>query len=274
LAVLPRAINHVTTPELGFDALVALACDLGCVGIELRNDLPAALFDGQDPTLAGQAARDAGLEILALAEVKSFNDWSDAKAEEADRLMAVAAACGARGVSLIPRNDGHGLGNGERQANLRIALRELKPMLDAHGLLGFVEPLGFEHCSMQYKSEAVEIIEALNADHCIQLVHDTFHHHLAGGGPVFPDHTGIVHVSGVTFAGIPAREMTDQHRLLVDGQDRLGSVHQVEALLASGYSGPISMEAFAPEVHAYNDPKTELLRSFSFIETRLAEEAA
>jgi 2-keto-myo-inositol isomerase len=274
MAVLPRAINHVTTPELSFDALVALARDTGCVGIELRNDLQSSLFDGQEPAQARQTAREAGLDILTLAEVKSFNDWSDAKADEADKLMAVAAACGARGVSLIPRNDGHGLGNGERQANLRIALRELKPMLNAHGLIGFVEPLGFEHCSMQYKSEAVEIIEALNADHCIKLVHDTFHHHLAGGGPVFPDHTGIVHVSGVAVAGIPAREMTDQHRILVDGQDRLGSVPQIEALLASGYSGPISMEAFAPEIHAYIDPKTELLRSFGFIETRLAEEAA
>ena len=29
LAVLPRAINHVTTPDLGFDALVRLARDLG-----------------------------------------------------------------------------------------------------------------------------------------------------------------------------------------------------------------------------------------------------
>lgn len=270
LAVLPRAINHVTTPDLSFDALIALARDLGCVGIEVRTDLKAALFDGQDPTLAGQVARDAGLEILALAEIKAFNDWSDAKAVEADGLMAAASACGAQGISLIPRNDGLGLGNGERQANLRIALRELKPMLDAHGLLGFVEPLGFEHCSMQYKSEAVEIIEALNADHCFKLVHDTFHHHLAGGGPVFPDHTGIVHVSGVAIAGIPAREMTDQHRLLVDGQDRLGSVHQVEALLASGYHGPISMEAFAPEVHALNDPKAELSKSFGFIETCLA----
>ncbi len=272
--MLPRAINNVTAPDLSFNALVSLAHNIGCVGLELRNDLKSPLFDGRDPAEAGQAARNAGLEILALAEVKCFNDWSDAKAVEADALMAMASACGARGISLIPRNDGHGLGNGERQANLRIALRELKPMLDAHGLLGFVEPLGFEHCSMQYKSEAVEIIEALNADHCIKLVHDTFHHHLAGGGPVFPDHTGIVHVSGVAVTDIPAREMTDQHRLLVDGQDRLGSVHQVEALLASGYHGPISMEAFAPEVQALTDPEAELSRSFGFIETRLAEKAA
>jgi len=223
-------------------------------------------------------AKDAGLEILALAEITSFNDWSDDKAREVDQLMSAATACGARGISLIPRNDGYGLGNGERQANLRIALRELKPMLGTRGLVGFLEPLGFEHCSLQYKSEAVEIIEALNAQHCIKLVHDTFHHHLAGGGAgvgaVFPDHTGIVHVSGVKAAGIPTREMTDAHRMLVDGQDRLGSVHQIEALLTSGYQGPVSMEAFAPAVHAYTDPKAELSRSFGFIETRLTEEAA
>lgn len=147
LIVLPLALNHVTTP-----------------------DLSCALFDGEHPVKAGQMAKGAGLEILALAEITSFNDWSDDKAREVDQLMSAATACGARGISLIPRNDGYGLGNGERQANLRIALRELKPMLDALGLVGFLEPLVFEHCSLQYKSEAVEIIEALNAQHCIKLV--------------------------------------------------------------------------------------------------------
>ena len=231
----------MTAPGLRYDALLRLATECGCSGIELRNDLDSALFDGATPDQARAAAAAANIEIIALAEVKSFNDWSDAKAAEADALMGLASDCGAKGISLIPRNDGLGLGNGERQAKLRIALRELMPMLAAHDLLGYVEPLGFEHCSMQYKSEAVEIIEALGAEDRIKLIHDTFHHHLAGGGPVFAGHTGIVHVSGVTDSDISVREMQDPHRGLVDSHDRLGTLRQIEQLLAEGYRGPISI---------------------------------
>ncbi len=272
--MLPTALNHMTAPGLRCDQLMHAASKIGCMGVELRNDLNAPLFDGDGPEAARAAAKAAGVEILAIAEVKAFNDWSDQKAREAEALLQLGAACGAHGISLIPRNDGVGLGNGERQANLRIALRELLPMLEAYGLMGFVEPLGFEHCSMQYKSEAVEIIEALRAENRIKLIHDTFHHHLAGDGPVFPQHTAIVHVSGVVETDVSLLEMGDPHRVLVDGRDRMGNVAQIEALTQGGYTGPISMEAFAPEVHAFTDPKAELSRSFNFIESRLAELAA
>jgi 2-keto-myo-inositol isomerase len=272
-AMLPIALNHMTAPRLRYDALLDLAAEIGCRGVELRTDL-GVFLDGDAPQAAHAASMRAGVDILTIAEVKSFNDWSDSKAQETEALLEVAVACGAKGISLIPRNDGMGLGNGERQANLRIALRELLPMLESYDLLGIVEPLGFEHCSLQYKSEAVEIIEALRAEERIKLIHDTFHHYLAGGGPVFPDHTEIVHVSGVTDPGLSVLEMTDADRVLVDPQDRLGNTDQIEALRAGGFTGPVSMEAFAPEVHAFTDPKAELLRSFNFIESRLAEHAA
>ncbi len=272
--MLPIALNHMTAPHLRYEELLTLAGELGCTGVEFRTDLPSGLFDGDTPANAKAKSTAAGVSILTIAEIKSFNDWSDAKATEAEALMKVGHACGAMGVSLIPRNDGLGLGNGERQANLRIALRELKPMLESYDLLGFVEPLGFEQCSMQYKSEAVEIIEALRAEDRIKLVHDTFHHHLAGGGPVFPDHTEMVHVSGLIDPDLSIREMGDAHRVLVDGRDRLGNIQQIEQLLAGGYAGPISIEAFSPDVHKLTDPKSEISRSFNFIETSLGEQAA
>ena len=150
------ALNHMTVARLSFRDLVALAARLDCVGIEVRNDLPQPLFDGMDPGAAGDLVRDAGLRLLAVAEVKRFNDWSEDKAAEALALMQIARAAGAEAVSLIPRNDNYGMGNGERQAALRVALKALKPMLEDHDLLGMVEPLGFEICALRYKSEAVE----------------------------------------------------------------------------------------------------------------------
>ncbi|MCX7645302.1 MAG: TIM barrel protein [Rhodobacteraceae bacterium] len=272
--MLPTALNHMTVARKSFAETLGIAAALGCVGVELRNDLPQPLFDGLAPEAAGERLREKGLRLLALAEVKRFNDWSEDKAAEALALMRIARAAGAEAVSLIPRNDGQGLGNGERQANLRVALRALKPMLEDHGLVGLVEPLGFAVCALRFKAEAVEAIEALGARDRFRLVHDTFHHTLAGGGPLYPEHTGIVHISGVVDPGVSVAEMTDAHRVLVDGADRLGNVEQLAALEAAGYRGPVSFEAFAPQVHALADPAREIARSFEFIRSRLADKAA
>ncbi len=259
------ALNHMTVARLSFRDLVSLAKALGCVGIEVRNDLPQPLFDAMDPTRAGALVRDSGLRLLAVAEVKRFNDWSPDKAAEALSLMKIAKAAGAEAVSLIPRNDNQGMGNGERQAALRVALKALKPMLEDHGLVGMVEPLGFEICALRYKAEAVEGIEAVGGKGRFKLVHDTFHHTLAHGGPLFPEHTGIVHISGVVDQSVGLADMRDPHRVLVTPGDRLGNIAQIEALQAAGWNGPVSFEAFSPEVHALADPESALRASMDHI---------
>lgn len=264
------ALNHMTVARLSFHDLVSLSKALGCVGIEVRNDLPQPLFDGMDPAQAGALVRDNGLRLLAVAEVKRFNDWSSDKAAEALSLMKIAQAAGAEAVSLIPRNDNQGMGNGERQAALRVALKALKPMLEDHGLVGMVEPLGFEICALRYKAEAVDAIEAVGGKGRFKLVHDTFHHTLAHGGPIFPDHTGIVHISGVVDQAVSVAEMRDPHRVLVTGADRLDNIGQIAALQDAGWSGPCSFEAFSPEVHALAEPAGALRASMDLIERGIA----
>ncbi len=268
------ALNHMTVAKASYVQLLDLAADLGCVGIEVRNDLPQPLFDGLPPAKAGAMARDKGLRILAVAEIKRFNDWSDEKANEALSLIKIAKAAGVEAVSLIPRNDNGGMNNGERQANLRVALRNLQPMLVDHGLVGMVEPLGFEICALRYKQEAVDTIDALGASKTFRLVHDTFHHYLANGGPIFPAHTGIVHISGVVDPTLSVSEMADEHRILVNRADRLGNVAQIKSLMDAGYTGPVSFEAFAAEVHAIADPVAALRASMDFIRTNLTALAA
>jgi 2-keto-myo-inositol isomerase len=264
------ALNHMTVAAMSFHDLVALAAELGCVGIEVRNDLPQRLFDGMDPAAAGALMRDRGLRLLAVAEVKRFNDWSVDKAGEALALMRIAKAAGAEAVSLIPRNDNMGMGNGERQAALRVALKALQPMLEDHGLVGLVEPLGFEICALRYKAEAVEAIEAVGGTGRFKLVHDTFHHTLAHGGPIFPEHTGIVHISGVVDQAVGLGEMRDPHRVLVTAADRLDNVGQIAALMAAGWNGPCSFEAFSPEVHAMAEPAPSLRASMDMIAKAVA----
>jgi 2-keto-myo-inositol isomerase len=138
--------------------------------------------------------------------------------------MRIARAAGAEAVSLIPRNDNQGTGKGERRAALRVALKALKPMLEDHGLVGMVEPLGFEISALHYKAEAVEAIEAIGGRGRFKLVHDTFHHALAHGGPFFPDDTGIVHVSGVVHASTtPGVDLSASIRFIREGLARVAA---------------------------------------------------
>ena len=271
---LQRALNHMTAPRLGFEAFLDLAAEVGCVGVELRNDIDRPLFDGRDAAAAGRVIRDRGLRLVGLSQVYPFNAWSEAIAGEVRALIATARAAGAETISLIPRNDGEGTGNGERQANLRIALKNIKPMLDEAGMVALVEPLGFLRSSLRFKQELVETIDALDAGDRFRLVHDTLHHPLAGGGPIFPDLTGIVHVSGVADPSLAVEQMEDAHRVLVGEDDRLDNVGQIAALLAAGYDGPISCECFSPDIHALADPAAAIGRSFDFISSRIAAPAA
>jgi 2-keto-myo-inositol isomerase len=272
--MLPFALNHMTTPKLGWEAFLDLARTLGCVGVEFRNDLPGALFDGADPAVVGAAVKARGLRFLALAEVKMFNDWSEAKRAEAEALMQIAVAAGAEAVSLIPRNDGVATDRAQSRAVTELALRELLPMLKAHGLKAMVEPLGFEVCSLRYKDILADVIDAVGGRGTYFMVHDTFHHHLAGGGAIFPELTGIVHVSGVTDPAVSVADMRDGHRVLVDAADRLGNVAQIVALREAGYAGPISYEPFATSVHDLADPASALAASMEFIRSGVAAKAA
>ena len=153
-----------------------------------------------------------------------------------------------------------------------------KPDVEIHRetvkLGDMVEPLGFAICALRQKSEAVDAITALGASDRFRLVHDTFHHTLAGGGGHFADHTGIIHISGVVDPDISVDEMGDPQRVLVDQRDRLGNIDQIRALRAAGFKGAISMESFAPEVHASQNPKADLTRSFDYIAAQLAEVTA
>lgn len=262
--MLPFALNHMTAPNLGWDRFAELAAALGCVGVEYRNDLSGPLFGGADPAAVGAAVRARGLRFLALAEVKMFNDWSDAKAAEAEALMQIAVAAGAEAVSLIPRNDGVATDRAEGRKVAETALREILPMLKAHGLKAMVEPLGFAVCSLRHKAVLADAIDAVGGVGTFFMVHDTFHHALAGFGEIFPELTGIVHVSGVTDM-IPLDDMRDPHRVLVDADDVLGNVAQIRALRRAGFAGPVSYEPFAPSVHGLADPVAPLAASMAYL---------
>ncbi|WP_439562837.1 TIM barrel protein [Roseinatronobacter sp.] len=271
------ALNQMTAPNLNLEDFVDLARDLGCIGVELRNDMAALgrpLFDGLSPEQAGEMVRARGLRFLGLSQVYPFNSWNDARQAEVAALIDTAKRAGAETISLIPRNDGTGGAEGERQANLRVALKACYPMLVAADMVALVEPLGFGRSSLRSKQELVEMIAALDMEDRFLIVHDTFHHTLAGGGPFFAAQTGIVHISAVVDPTLSVDHMEDEHRVLIDGQDRLGNIDQIEALITAGYKGAFSYECFSPQTQTLADPATALRQSFDFISAQLQAKAA
>lgn len=224
------ALNHMCAPRLDIGAFFDLAVGTGAKSVEIRNDLDGnAIMDGMDASAVRLASQERGLRILSINALQRFNEWNSAREAVARTLVAYARNCGAEAVVLVPVNDGSGRANGERQANMRIVLKGLQPTLSEAGLVGLVEPLGFDSCSLRLKSEAAEAIRALDMTATFRLVHDTFHHHLAGETDLFPQLTGLVHISGVADRVVAVADMRDPHRVLVDAGDRLDNIGQIAA---------------------------------------------
>jgi 2-keto-myo-inositol isomerase len=78
-------------------------------------------------------------------------------------------------------------------------------------------------------------------------VHDTFHHYLSGEKELFPQLTGLIHMSGV-LPGKEVVDITDDDRILITDEDVMGNKVQVDALVAGGYNGYCAYECFSPEV--------------------------
>lgn len=264
------ALNHMCAPSLSLEAFFAAAKQLGIDSVEIRNDLAGnAILDGTPAVAVKELAVRYGLAIISINALQRFNEWTEERAREAAELIDYARDCGARALVLVPVNDGSGREPEVRRTNLRKALSALKPMLEAAGIVGLVEPLGFEICSLSLKSEAAAAIEELGAKSTFCLVHDTFHHHLAGETAIFPDLTGLVHISGVDDPTVSVADMRDPHRVLVDASDRLDNVGQLRALLSAGYAGPASFEPFAPTVHALAEPVAAIKESMAYVTGQL-----
>lgn len=248
-ATKPRfALNHGTAPRLAPEAFFALAGELGIDAVEIRNDLPGtAILDGTPASRIRSLAEAAGVRILSINALQRFDDWRADRANEAVALADYAAACGAEALVLVPTNDG------SRPDRLMAALEGLKAILQGRNLVGLVEPLGFASCSLRRKSEAVEAIRAVDRSGTFRLVHDTFHHHLAGEDALFPEMTGLVHVSGVDDTGLAIDALSDADRGLVTQADRLGTVRQIRELRRGGYQGYLSFEVFADSVRDSDD---------------------
>ncbi|WP_087003439.1 TIM barrel protein [Rhizobium sullae] len=258
------AINHITAPKLSLENFFAAARNLGLTEVEIRNDLPD-IVGTVEPEVVKKAAASAGVTIISINALYPFNVWSGELPKKAVALANYAAASGAKALVMCPLNDGTNVSFD----NLVAALKAMKPILEERGLTGLVEPLGFPISSLRTKKEALRAIDAAEGGGIYKLVHDTFHHYLAGETEFFPERTGLVHISGVVDPNVAVDDMLDAHRVLVDAKDRLENIPQINALIAAGFDGPYSFEPFAEEVHGLADPETAVRESISYVSGKL-----
>ena len=255
-----------------FAAFAAMAQRLGVEAIEIRNDLPGAeIADGTPACDIAAAARAHGLTLRSINALQLFDQYDATRAEQARALVRYAVDSGAQALVLCPTNSrSDQRSDTRRHADLVHALRNLQPLLADNGLTGLVEPLGFAQCAVRRKSQAVRAIRELRSNTTFALVHDTFHHHLAGEGLFFPELTGLVHISGVEDPALGVLDMRDKHRLLVGPADRLGNVAQLRTLLAADYCGYVSFEPFAAEIAAATDIEQRLAASLAYLSNAVA----
>lgn len=263
------AINHMVAPQLSIEEFIKLAVQVGAPAVELRNDIDDQAAISSMPAKDVKAiAEAANVRILSINALYPFNDWSEERAEQATKLAQYAAESGCEALVLVPQCDGQNIGD-VRHEKLREALKGLEPILQKAGLIGFVEPLGFPQCSLRFKSEAVAAIDELGLNSQFKLVHDTFHHVLAGEELIFAEQTGLIHISGVEKPQIKIVDMLDAHRVMIGADDRLENVGQISALLSSGADVHCSFEPFAESVHLEEDIAAVVRSSIEFIEQKL-----
>lgn len=266
------ALNRTCAPQLALPEFIALAVRVGVSAVEIRNDIEGREFHDGTPAAEVRARlQDAGLGVASVNALQRFNEWTPERAREAEAIVAYAAALGAPGVVLWPvHNEGHGWTEAEAETNLRDGLRRLRPILLAHGVAGYVEPLGMRGSTMKRQDMAVAAVSDIDGWDAFQLCYDTFQFFRCGDTQLVPDRIGLAHMSGIARRDLAPGELTEPDRGLIFVGDRVGNIAQLKALQAAGYRGFISMEPFSPEVQT--DPRlAEHLRaSLDYVGSLLA----
>ena len=249
-------LNRIIYPKIGLEDFFKFTKDLGLNKIELRNDLPGGkIIDDYNPEELKELSKKYGVEILTINALQKFNLGTilPDTIEELKKLIDLSSSINCKAIVLCPNNDVEDNRNPNDIFKETVAsLKAFGPLFRDSGIEGYLEPLGFEECSLRSLMTAMKAIQESGFS-VYKTVHDSFHHHI---GPDTFDiiendydisYTGLVHISGAE-CDLPINEYRDNHRLLVSKQDRLQNKEQIELLLKLGYGGNISFEPFSKSV--------------------------
>ena len=262
------ALNQIIAPQSSLIDLINLAKSIGVSAIEIRNDIPVNLIEENRPESIKTLSESNCIRILTVNALQKFNLWNEERLNELVELCKFSSLAGVEAIVLVPLNDGSVTDDIDQRELLGNSLKEIVKVLSDFDLLGYVEPLGFETSSVRKKSMVVDEIKKLKTSR-LKIVHDTFHHFLAGEKDFFPSMTGLVHISGVSseFSNI---ELNDNHRYLINETDMLGNINQINYFLQSDYKGFFSFEPFAKDLAKNDNLSNVIERNINYIEEQLS----
>ena len=264
------SLNRIIYPDIPLEAFFELAHSLGFKGVELRNDInDGEIFDNKEPEKIKALAEKYNLHIISINAVQKFNlgtKLTDVLAE-VKKLIELSKRSGCQNIVLCPNNEL----DDNRAPELRYketvaALKAIGPLIVDTEITCLVEPLGFEECSLRTKKEAIKAIEESGYSKCYKLVHDTFHHYLGTDEDIYPEYTGLVHISGVE-ASLPKDKIRDEHRILISSKDIMDNRGQISAFQKAGFNSYFSFEPFSEIVQNMDKPKLveEVQKSVQYI---------
>ncbi|MEW5814695.1 MAG: TIM barrel protein, partial [Spirochaetota bacterium] len=174
-------LNRILFPKLKLEDFFSFAVDLGLSKVELRNDLPGIdITDGRSPAEIVKLSKVYGIEIKTINALQKFNLSTRAEEllEKLNSLVGLARAINCQAIVLCPNNDREDHRDRETIYRATVeALKRFSPVFDHSGVSGYVEPLGFEECSLRSKITAIEAIRQAGGRN-LRIVHDTFHHRI------------------------------------------------------------------------------------------------
>tara|TARA_B100001057_G_scaffold495181_1_gene593540 strand:- start:553 stop:1353 length:801 start_codon:yes stop_codon:yes gene_type:complete len=237
------ALNQIMIPEAPLIDFIHFAKKLNIDAIEIRNDVRKNFIKENNPLMVKEECEKNSIKILSINALQKFNIWNKDRENELISLCKYADKANINAIVLVPLNDGSVISQKEQIKLLEESLVNVIKILDDYNVIGLVEPLGFIQSSLRYKSLLFNALKDIGSDK-LKIVHDTFHHNLAGENKFFPFLTGLVHISGVSniYKNV---ELNDDHRSIIDKNDILENLHQLQTLLKSGYDGYFSFEPFS-----------------------------
>ncbi len=264
-------LNRIMAPGHDLETFFRITSEMGLKYLEVRNDLPGnKIYDGYSAEKVNELSEKYGVTIITVNAVQQFNRKGnlDEKLDEVEKMVEDAAKVGCRGIILCPLNDPEDKRSDDESLDDTVkALNKYGRVFRDNNVTGLVEPLGFSICSIRTKKKAVNAINASDFSESYKIVHDTFHHYLAGEGEIFPAETGLVHISGVED-NLPKEDITDDNRILIREKDIMGNLKQIKDMFDGGYKGVFSFEPFGPAVQKLSIAELEegLKESISLIE--------
>ncbi len=245
------ALNRIIYPDIPLKDFIEMTDSCGIHYIELRNDLGNGdIIDSLTASNVKQMCDEANISIISINAIQKFNlpsNFSNAR-EEINQISALCNELACSFIVLCPNNEF----DDKRSSSefLRDTIEALKlyaPIFKEYKIAAYVEPLGFEECSVRTKQLAAEAIESAGFPEIYSIVHDTFHHFLGLDNKYYSDLTGLVHISGVekVASGTPIR---DELRVLVDKNDIMETKKQIHILESEGYMGLYSFEPFSASI--------------------------